>query len=341
MLIATILVVLALFAVAGRLYQRAGLRRDARRFPAPGRVVDIGTCRLHLYSQGDGTPAVVFEAGVGATSLSWRLVQPEIAQRTQAASYDRACLGWSESTSLPRELGPIVQELRDLLDRAGVASPRILVAHSYGALVAIAYAARVRSEVAGVVFVDPVSIPAWSEPAGRDLAMLARGIALARRGATLTRWGVTRFALNLLSGGARRVPQMVARTAGGRGSGFIDRMVGQIQKLPPETWPMIQAHWCDPKSFEGMARYLEALPGSAAAAAGDLARIGDLPLIVLSAERASAGERTWHHELAARSSRGRIEIVGGSGHWVQLDRPDAVIRAIDEMLADVRRESRS
>ncbi len=90
-------------------------------------------------------------------------------------------------------------------------------------------------------------------------------------------------------------------------------MVGQIQKLPREVWPVIQSHWCDPKCFEGMARYLEALPESAAVvdkiAAGKDGALRDIPLVVLSCDSANPAERADHEKLAGLSSRGRMEIA--------------------------------
>ena len=130
----------------------------------------------------------------------------------------------------------------------------------------------------------------------------------------------------------------MARASSGRGLAFTERMVAEIRKLPREVWPMIRAHWCDPKCFEGMAGYLEALPESAAIAkqASVTGAMRDLPLIVLSASNASPQERAEHERLAQLSSLGRIEIVPGSGHWMHLDRPDIVIGAIREMIARVR-----
>jgi len=61
----------------------------------------------------------------------------------------------------------------------------------------------------------------------------------------------------------------------------------------------------------------------------------DVPLIVLSAGNASPEQRA-EHESLGRCFQGRIEIVPGSGHWLQLDRPDVVIRAINEIIAQVR-----
>jgi pimeloyl-ACP methyl ester carboxylesterase len=232
-----------------------------------------------------------------------------------------------------------VEELRRLLDRAGIAAPRVLTGHSYGGLVVTAFAARYPAEVGGVVLVDPVATAEWSDPSPSARRMLRLGIRFSRRGALLARLGVPRFAFSLLSGGARVLPKWIARVTSGPGAGLIDRLVGQIQELPRELWPMIQSHWCDPKSFEGMARYLEALPETAAVVSREGPHdtpLGDMPLIVLSSANASAAERAEHEMLARRSSRGRFEIVPGSGHWIQLDRPEAVIRAIGEIVSRCR-----
>jgi pimeloyl-ACP methyl ester carboxylesterase len=330
----------ALLALVGAIYQRAGHANDAHRFPPLGRLIDIGGISLHVYTipeyrAGEGSPPVVFEAGIAATSLSWQLVQPEIAKFTQTASYDRAGLGWSGASLQPRTVWNVADELQTLMDRADIPKPRILVAHSYGALVAIAYALRYPSEVAGMVLVDPVATSEWGEPSESHLKTLRRGILLSRRGALLARLGLVRFALNLLAAGSQRLPKMIARASSGRGAAITDQMVGQVRKLPGELWPMIQSHWCDPKCFEGMGGYLEALPQSAAEVARELARtdaLRDVPLTVLSAGNASPIQRAEQETLARRSSRGQIEVVADSGHWIQVDRPDAVIRAIREMI---------
>jgi pimeloyl-ACP methyl ester carboxylesterase len=334
----SLLVLLVLVPLGGALYQRVASARDARRFPAPGRLVDIGDCRLHVDLRGGGSPAVVFEAGIVATSLSWRLVQPEIAKVTSTASYDRAWLGWSDASRHPRNIWQVVEELHTLLNHAGLAGPWILVAHSYGGLVARAYQARHAEEVAGMVLVDPMATGDWTEPSQLHSKMLRRGVVLSRRGRWLARLAVVRVALSLLAAGGRRLPKLIARASSGRGVAFIENILNEIRKLPPEAWPMIRSHWSNPKSFEGMAQYLEALPENAAAVAREVGFRGtlrDIPLIVLSAENTSPEQRA-EHESLARYSQGRIEIVPGGGHWMQLDRPDVVIRAINDVITQVR-----
>ena len=320
-----ILFVLLSILLAGVLYQLAGAAGDRRRFPPAGKLIDIDGGRLHFHVMGQGTPTVVFEAGIGATSLSWALVQPEVAKFTRTVSYDRGWLGWSDATQKPRSIRQLIAELRTGLDRVGIAGPRILVAHSYGALVALAYAARYPAEIAGLVLVDPVAVSEWSEPTDQHRRMLRRGVLLSRVGRSLATLGVVRFTLNRLSGGSRTLPKLIARASSGRSGGaFTERMVGEIRKLPKESWPKIQSHWCDPKCFEGMARYLEALPENAAEVA-KMVLPPEIPLVVLSAENSSPAQRADHEKLA---SHGSLEIVEDSGHWIQLDRPDAIIRAI-------------
>jgi len=62
----------------------------------------------------------------------------------------------------------------------------------------------------------------------------------------------------------------------------------------------------------------------------------NIPVIILSAESASPNERA-EHEALARDAQAHVEVVSGSGHWVQLDRPDVVINAIRDIINQVQR----
>lgn len=98
----------------------------------PGRLIDVGTHRLHIHCMGAGSPTVIMEYGLGGHSLEWVFVQAELARRQRACAYDRAGYGWSDRGPSPRLSSTIARELSRLLDRASLEPPFILVGHSFG-----------------------------------------------------------------------------------------------------------------------------------------------------------------------------------------------------------------
>ncbi len=294
-------------------------------------MVDIGATRLHLIDQGASGPAVIFESGISATCLNWTRVREEVQEFARACTYDRAWLGWSDRVRSPRTLSAMVAELHALLTAAEIAPPYILAGHSFGGLVVRAFASRYPDRVAGLVLVDPVSAREWSNTSPAQARMLHLGVKLARRGAVLARIGVVRASLALLMAGSRLVPQAIARLSSGRGESVISRLVGEVRKMPPETWPMVRAHWCLPKSFLGLAAYLESLPACAQEAAG--VQVPEtIPVTVLSSANSTPQQLEEHRTLAHRSSRGQHTVAQKSGHWIQLDEPELVVQAIRGMV---------
>jgi pimeloyl-ACP methyl ester carboxylesterase len=159
MILAVLLGSLALLVVAGAIYQAIGTWRDHRRFPPSGRLVRVNKRQMHIHVTGEGAPTVVFESGMGASCLSWTLVQPQVAQFTRAVSYDRAGHGWSDPARERRTAEQIAQELHTLLDAAAVPGPYVLVGHSFGGYVNRAFAHMYRDEVVGMVLVDSIHLP--------------------------------------------------------------------------------------------------------------------------------------------------------------------------------------
>jgi pimeloyl-ACP methyl ester carboxylesterase len=317
--------------LAGAIYQAVGAAIDRRRYPPPGRMIDIGGAHLHLLATGASGPPVIFESGISATCLNWVQIQTEVERFAQAYTYDRASLGWSDAVDTPRTTSRIVNELRALLQAAGISPPYILVGHSFGGMLVGAYAARYPDDVGGLVLVDPLSAGDWLNVSEAPARMLRLGVKLSKRGAVLARIGVVRAALALLMAGRRRGPQWIAKLSSGRGESVITRLVAEVRKMPPETWPMVRAHWCLQKSFNGIAGYLESLPASAAEAVA-LGQPRTIPVTVLSGANATPAELEEREVLARRSPRGRHIIARKSGHWIQLDEPDVVLAAIREMV---------
>jgi len=138
---------------------------------AASRKVDIGGYKLHLRCAGAGAPVVILDAGAGDTLETWDWVFPDVRKFTRVCAYDRAGLGKSDVSPVPRTSEGIVEELQALLSHARVVGPYVLVGHSFGGLNMRLFAARHPEDVTGLVLVDatPDDFP------GQDAALLSPG----------------------------------------------------------------------------------------------------------------------------------------------------------------------
>jgi pimeloyl-ACP methyl ester carboxylesterase len=325
--------VLALLLAGGVLYQFVGARRSARRHAPPGMLVDVGGQHLHVVCAGSGGPTVVFESGIAASSLSWARVLREAAAFTRACAYDRAGLGWSAPSRAPRTLMQMLSELRGILAHAAAAGPAVLVGHSFGAFLVCAYAAQYPAGIAGLVLLDPPS--EWHRITRRQARLLRGGIRLSRIGELLARVGIVRACLALLAGGAPGIPRKVARVFGPTVARTLERLVGEVRKLPPDLYPVVQALWCQPKCFRAMADHLAALEETAAAVSR-VTSLSDVPLVIISSGDHTVDTIAQHRQLANLSSQGRHMVATKSGHWIQFDEPDLVVCAVREIVERVR-----
>jgi pimeloyl-ACP methyl ester carboxylesterase len=307
-------------------------------YEPPGQLIDIGDCRLHLHCAGAGSPAVVFEAALGASSLSWSLVQPGVARVTKACVYDRAGFGWSEGGPLPRTATRIADELVDLLRCARVPSPYILVSHSFGGLVARVLAARNPDLLAGLVFVDPAHPEEWVEPGEHERRQIDRGRRLCRHGTTAARLGLARAVAALIDAGALTPARALTRVVSRGGFTRADEdILAPLWKLPEETRRPLRRFWTQPKFFEALGSQIESICTSAVEAAGaGVQSIRDLPVVVISAANANERRRELHAALAAQSRLGRLVVAGDSGHWVPLDQPQVVVDEVVGLALRVR-----
>ena len=328
-----ILGIAAAALAAGALYQRAGARRSRSRLAPPGRLVDVGGHRLHALCAGQGTPLVLLESGIAASSLSWTLVHPAIAAFTRVCAYDRAGLAWSDAPSRAPAFDRIVGDLEALLARVGSDGPVVLVGHSFGSFVVRAWAARHPGRAAGIVMVDPPT--EWLSLTPQAARLIRGGRQLSKIGAVLAHFGVVRACLALLTGGAPGAPRRFVKVFGPTAARTLERLVGEVRKLPEEVLPAVQALWCQPKCFHAMADYLGALEREGAAIAAVEPPAG-IPVVVISSGTQPAEQLAAHAALAARSAAGRHVVASRSGHWILFDEPDVIVQAVRELVERAR-----
>ncbi|MDQ6754078.1 MAG: hypothetical protein M3017_11870 [Actinomycetota bacterium] len=70
-----VMAMLALASIGGG-YQTLGAAADAKAYPMPGQLIDVGGHRLHLNCTGSGSPTVVLEPGGGEMSSNLGRVAP-------------------------------------------------------------------------------------------------------------------------------------------------------------------------------------------------------------------------------------------------------------------------
>jgi pimeloyl-ACP methyl ester carboxylesterase len=201
----------------------------------------------------------------------------------------------------------------------------VLVGHSFGGLIVERFSIEYPSEVAGIVLVDALSPGEFCPLSEHQRSRLRRAVSLSKRGSFLARAGVVKTCLSLVLGGNQWIPKLAARLSSGEGgSGLTSRLAGEIGKLPRDLWPAIAWHWSLPKSFEGMAMYLDALPESCREMTG--VRLPDVPIVVISAAQNRSGPGV------GLPSSARFVTAQHSGHWIQLDEPEVVVDAIRSLL---------
>jgi len=300
-------------AIAGAIYENTSESRDRRANTMPGKLVDGGGFKMHINCIGDGSPTVILESGLGDTYISWRKVQPQIAKFSRVCSYDRAGLGYSESSPRPRTSEVMAEELHALLRSAGIAPPYILVGHSMGGFIVRLFASLYGTEVVGMVLVDS-SHPDQDNRFPPELR-------------------------NMEGTWLREAEFLEFTTPFG-----IPRLMGLCDEEPAQRAAECNFH----TAREGVAE-LKAFPQSAAetAATGPLS---DMPLAVLShdpdkpsselpPDLAKPTNEAWEkmqEELAHLSTRGTQIIAKKSAHYIQIDRPDLVVEAIRKIVEQTR-----
>jgi pimeloyl-ACP methyl ester carboxylesterase len=280
----------------------------------------------------------VFLAGSGANLLTWQKVAQQAANMSRSCFYDRAGYGYSDPSPSPSTVGGAAEDLHRLLKAARIKTPVVLVGHSLGGFIATVYADRYLNEVAGLVLIDPSFAGQDEQEAAEDraddaksnrevMASLKACAYLARRGrlATEPHTECFEYAPGRTPAEKSTLSHAVTRPA------FYEAQASEIESM----------YSADGNSDvnsrqERAARRL----------------FGDVPVVVLTAgfaeeagatpakrARAFTFWRNWkagHDELAARSNLGRSELVPDTSHFIQLDKAEVVLSAVNKTLKIVR-----
>jgi pimeloyl-ACP methyl ester carboxylesterase len=247
-----------------------------------------------------------------------------VAQTTRACAYSRPGIMWSDRTDRPFDATALAHDLHRALVGSGESAPWVMVGHSIGGPYVAMFTGVFDAEVAGVVLVDPSHPDQFARFAAVTGKSLVPDPAQPRLGARLAWTGLVRL-----------LPA----------------------EAPPADWPLVISQIPPaflPISVAGLAKEVEAIPAMMAASSSFKA-LGSRPLIVLSAMKGQSPAQldamkltsaqgdslqavTWalHEDQATWSTRGRHRLIPGASHYIQLDRPAAVIAAVRDVVQEVR-----
>jgi pimeloyl-ACP methyl ester carboxylesterase len=296
----------------------SGYLKDSKLVTLPGGR------KLNLYCQGKGTPVVILDSGLGPGAFAWRFVQADIARTTQVCSYDRA--GYWKSPPAPgmRDAGAEADDLAALLKAAKLPAPYVIVAHSMAGYIARLYAGRHTRDVAGLVLVDP-SVEHQDKMADGILPT-ARAVVNA----------------DILRRKACATDPRPAEVAG-----------KCLDTPPPADLPKESLDWfvaAEGPSYSAttLSEYQLMDTVSSDLLVAERKSLGDMPLILLNAgnkmvflpnqteQQTDALTAAWlqgHREILPISSKSELRMVEGSGHSIPREKPQAVIDAVNDMLA--------
>ena len=292
-------------SIVGYIYEPIVEAAEAKAYPPPGQMVDVGGYHLHINCTGSGSPTVVVESGWGDMSATWGWVQPEIAKTTRICTYDRAGMGWSEASPKPRTAREYAQELHTLLAKANEPGPYVLVGHSMGGFTVIVYAHDYPDEVSGLVLVDMQDLPASNvtthQPAPKP--------------------------------GGPSIPSFLARIGLVR---LLAGPLGSVEELPEGDKQAYTAYAVSVRSVQTFTDEGKGMSEGGAQARA-VTSLGALPLIVLTAGKdLDSKHSAAQADLLKLSTDSQQLVADQSGHHIMIDQPDVAVAAIVKMVEIVR-----
>jgi hypothetical protein len=122
------------------------------------RVIHVDGTQIAIRVFGSFGPSTLFEAGLGEDAGSFIPLAQHLSRCATAVLYDRPGTGKTGlRTGGVVRAATVADELDELMSRAGIAPPFVLVGHSLGGLYVQAYARTRPDKVAAVVLIDATS----------------------------------------------------------------------------------------------------------------------------------------------------------------------------------------
>uniref|UniRef100_UPI0003775C95 alpha/beta fold hydrolase n=1 Tax=Ruminococcus flavefaciens TaxID=1265 RepID=UPI0003775C95 len=160
-----------LFMLGLFIYHRIMLGKEKELISQPlGKMVEVDGGQMCVYSKGSGDHTIVFMSGYGTPSpiLDFKPLYDKLSGDFRIAVVEKFGYGFSDETTLPRDVDTILGNTREALSKAGIEGPYILCPHSASGIEAVYWAQKYPDEVEGITAID-VAIPGYHEESGDSI----------------------------------------------------------------------------------------------------------------------------------------------------------------------------
>ena len=305
--------------------------RQEDQTPPPGKIYDIGDCKLHLYRRGrprPHQPTVILDHSLGG--VEGYLLIDEIAEFADVCIYDRAGYGWSSNSPNPRNSGEMMEEFEALMRQADISPPYVLVGDSLGSYTMRLYAHTYPNNVAGLILTDGLHEDGMARlPVSLQLikAIFTAGFLMSVAGSAL---------------GFIRILQQL---------GIFQIISPKLRQYSQAQLAPVLRSFVRPKHWFTMAREMLSINASNEQLR-QTGSLGTLPVINIKAGHffnpapllkplpLETADNLWtkmHHSLMRLSTQS-LSLPAQSSHFVWVDHPDAMLEAIDRMLLRLQKE---
>ncbi len=306
----TLVVSLALIALLGGgalLTERRATLREARAeaaHPPTGQFLTVEGRQVHAVVQGSGPDLVLLHGANGNTREFETSILPTLARDFRVIAFDRPGLGWSDDLGAAgQDPAEQARVLRLAANQLGAERPLVL-GHSYGGAVAMAWGLQAPADTAGLIVVSGATMP-WDGGLGAAYAMTAHPLS----GALLAPM-ITAFA----------TPAQIEATV--QTVFAPDAMpAGYIKDVAVPLALRRQTVLANARQVNNLKRYVHAMR--------DAYPQLDLPVELLHGDIDTIVPMTVHAERLQRLlPDAALTVIPGAGHMPHHTHPEAVLAAI-------------
>jgi pimeloyl-ACP methyl ester carboxylesterase len=274
---------------------------------AESRFASVNGVKLHYLYAGQG-PAIVLMHGYAETSRMWLPLMAQLAKTHTVIAVDLRGSGSSDKPATGYDKKTLAADVHALAESLGVKQAKI-VGHDIGLMVAYAYAAQFSKDVESVVLMDAFlpGVGDWKN------VWLMRDL-----------WHFHfhgEVPLQLVAGRERIYFEHF----------WNDFAADKAHSVPEADRRFYAASYAQPGGMRAGFEYFQAFEQDAA----DFEVLShtklEMPLLVLTGERASGTFLIDQARLVANNVRGKV--VKGSGHWLMEEAPTQVIPELVQFLA--------